>query len=474
MRKITMNRLSISTVISLVLAPAGAFADSGTNVGNYVINADNDGTHPGSEGVYLDVGGGTGYSRQRQVTVTSNGTTIEDSLRVNGGTTVSSGGLSVTGGTDLNSGLNVDGATMLDQTTISGTTSINGGGTAATSLGANGNTTSLLSNSINVGHGAYATDVNVGSATAGTNIDLSAGGVHDNSVTMSAGGREGLRVYTRVTTEDGGTSTAVEINATAADPALKEGADIHMNAADDIEFMIGEDAEFTVVRNFDVDAGNSVDLDAANDVEIIAGDKAAIRADRYYVNVGDSDGNIGDAGIAVAGNGESDRFIADTNGLVRLVNVDEEDVAGNTAAMVVQNPDSTNYHGLVVQQGKTTLSGGTNSASLTLDDRGATFSDPADGRPIQVHGVADGTAPFDAVNVRQLYSGLSTVLAATPEIQLEPGKTGFGFGVGAYGGYSAVGLGFGHMYGNGVVLTGSVAKGAHSETAARATVSWTW
>ena len=457
-----MNKLQMTSTVAMalvLLSAQSAFADINIdNQSRVAIRANNDASDH-EENIDFYVGNGS----EIEVTIHPDGMDVNSNFNVDGATTLDQttidGSLSVNGGADLNSGLNVDGATTLDQTTISGATSINGGGSASTSLGANGNTTSLLSNSINVGGGAYATNVNVGSATAGTNVGLSAGSADNNSVTLSAGGREGVRVYTHVSTQDGGTNTAVEINATAAVSSLKEGADIHMNAADDIEFVIGEDAEFTVARNFDV----------------VAGDKAVIRADRYYVNVGgDSNENIGDAGIAVAGNGEEDRFVADTNGLVRLVTADEQGVAGNTAAMVVQNPDSTNYHGLVVQQGKTTLSGGTNSASLTLDDRGATFSDPADGRPVQVHGVADGTAPFDAVNVRQLYSGLSTVLAATPEIQLEPGKTGFGFGVGAYGGYSAFGLGFGHMYGNGVVLTGSVAKGAHSETAARATISWTW
>lgn len=120
----------------------------------------------------------------------------------------------------------------------------------------------------------------------------------------------------------------------------------------------------------------------------------------------------------------------------------------------------------------------------TLDESGAgdldlttaqTFSNPTTGAPIQVHGVADGTADFDAVNVRQLYSGLAAVMAAsTPELRLEPGKSSAAFGVGLYGGHSGVGFGVGHMFDNNTVLTFSAGKAAYSEPAYKASFSWTW
>ena len=137
--------------------------------------------------------------------------------------------------------------------------------------------------------------------------------------------------------------------------------------------------------------------------------------------------------------------------LTSVANTDT--TSGTTAAMVVTN-SAGNTHGIVVQEEKTVVSGGTSSSSLTLADNGATFSNSATGRPIQVHGVADGTADFDATNVRQVYSGLAAVLAATPELRLEPGKTGAGIGLGSYGGFHAVGFGLGHMYDNGAVFDG--------------------
>ena len=177
------------------------------------------------------------------------------------------------------------------------------------------------------------------------------------------------------------------------------------------------------------------------------------------------------AATVIAQNGEK-RIVADENGKLEVV-TSADTTSGTTAAMVVTN-SAGNTHGVVVQEDKTVVSGGTSSSSLTLADNGATFSNSATGRPIQVHGVADGTTDFDATNVRQLYSGLAAVLAATPELRLEPGKTGAGIGLGSYGGFHAVGFGLGHMYNNGAVLTVSVGKSAQSKAAYKAGLSWTW
>jgi autotransporter adhesin len=64
--------------------------------------------------------------------------------------------------------------------------------------------------------------------------------------------------------------------------------------------------------------------------------------------------------------------------------------------------------------------------------------------------------------------------AGTPELRLEPGKTSAAVGVGYYGGYSGVGLGLGHMYDNGTVVSMSVGKATDSEVAVKGSVSWTW
>ncbi len=101
-----------------------------------------------------------------------------------------------------------------------------------------------------------------------------------------------------------------------------------------------------------------------------------------------------------------------------------------------------NTHGLVVNETQATLSGGTRSSSMTLNDNGATFSNSATGAPIQVHGVANGTAPTDAVNVRQMRSGVASASALAGLPPLDTNKD-FSIAVAGatYHGYQAAAVG---------------------------------
>lgn len=112
-----------------------------------------------------------------------------------------------------------------------------------------------------------------------------------------------------------------------------------------------------------------------------------------------------------------------------------------TSASLLVNTNTGVAHGLVVSQTNTVLSGGTNSTTLTLDDTGATFHDTVTNGPARVHGVANGIAPFDAVNVRQLERGITSMssgIASVAALAAIPGPVGcknYSFGVG-YGHYS--------------------------------------
>lgn len=101
-----------------------------------------------------------------------------------------------------------------------------------------------------------------------------------------------------------------------------------------------------------------------------------------------------------------------------------------------------NTHGLVVNETQATLSGGTRSSSMTLNDNGATFSNSATGAPIQVHGVANGTAPTDAVNVRQMRSGVASASALAGLPALDTNKD-FSLAIAGanYQGYQAAAVG---------------------------------
>ena len=119
-----------------------------------------------------------------------------------------------------------------------------------------------------------------------------------------------------------------------------------------------------------------------------------------------------------------------------------------------------NTHGMVVTESQTTISGGTQSSSMTLNDRAATFSNAQTGAPITVTGVANGAADFDAVNVRQFAGAIAAVTAAANIPAPEAGKTSsVGMGVGSFMGKTALSLGVVHQMQKGPTLKFSVAGG---------------
>lgn len=131
-------------------------------------------------------------------------------------------------------------------------------------------------------------------------------------------------------------------------------------------------------------------------------------------------------------------------------------VAQSTASVTLTN-GLGNTHGLIVTESQTTISGGTHSSSLTLADNGATFSNAQTGKPIRVHGVDDGTADFDAVNIRQMASGIAMAagLAALP--QVEPGKRfGIAAGSGIYMDKISVAVGLSARFLDSLVVKGGI------------------
>jgi len=160
-------------------------------------------------------------------------------------------------------------------------------------------------------------------------------------------------------------------------------------------------------------------------------------ANTTVVGVGGGSSNLPGATLPVSA-GTALKLKGSTTGIQTVVDGNGKltNVTGtateSTASLTLTNGDG-NTHGIVVTETQTTISGGRSSSAMTLNDNGATFSDTSNGAPIRVHGVDDGQAPYDAVNVRQLGAGLAMVagLAALP--QVEPGKT-FAIGVGT-GGY---------------------------------------
>ena len=364
----------------------------------------------------------------------------------------------IAGATDLNSTLTVDGAADLNSTlTVDGATTITG---SITQTAGNIDFTTSSNGSISLDADGASGSIALEAGTNTSTLNLANQSITANTsgvITLTATGSS-ASTDVRDGTDDNGIELVTTTN--SGDIFLESDDDIELDAADDIEVY------------------------AIQDLEILA-----VRLGGETTNTDTNDQLTGYGGILAIQGKDTNRYIADSNGKIVLIdttdttddwdgNIDgssAETVAAGTTAQLLVGDATGNMRGLVVQENKTTLSGGQNAASLTLDTRGATFSNPTTGEPIQVHGVADGTAAFDAVNVRQLYSGLAAVMAAgTPELRLEPGKSSAAFGVGHYGGYLGVGFGYGHMYDDETVVSLSVGKAQFSEAAIKANVSWTW
>ncbi len=128
-------------------------------------------------------------------------------------------------------------------------------------------------------------------------------------------------------------------------------------------------------------------------------------------------------------------------------------ITTNATQASVQFVDATgDVHGLIVNGTQTTLSGGTNSTTMTLDDNGASFANH-NGAPVRVTGVADGTSDFDAVNVRQFAGAIASAVAMSNIPGVDTNKqASFGVGIGDYMGKQALALGGSYRFSaNGVI-----------------------
>lgn len=151
-------------------------------------------------------------------------------------------------------------------------------------------------------------------------------------------------------------------------------------------------------------------------------------------------------------------------------------VPQTSASMTITNGYG-NTHGFYVDERQATISGGTRSSSLTLNDYGARFSNSATGAPITVTGVADGRSDFDAVNVRQYSQAISAAAAAANIPNIEPGKSAsFGIGMGHFMGSSALAIG-GHLrVAPNALIKASISSGLGSgrKTIVGMGAGWSW
>ncbi len=181
--------------------------------------------------------------------------------------------------------------------------------------------------------------------------------------------------------------------------------------------------------------------------------------------------------------GDNSVVVNNTANTVTLT-ADSDATAGNGRSVITAGPTSASVsvttatgqsHGLNVGQTSTTLSGGTTSTTLTLDDSGATFADTTTGGPARVMGVADGVNDFDAVNMRQFnglvddmeetQGGVASVAAMSNIPQVGAGQNfSLGLGYGNFAGESAIAAGGSARITDNLVAKTSLGFGAGKAT----------
>ena len=323
---------------------------------------------------------------------------------------------------------NTGATTTVDATT---TTTLTGGsvlisGATSINAGANANATTINTGStgaVTIGNSAISTTNTVTAISGNSTLSIA-----NNQASLVAGGT----LATNGTTV--GTSGANSGGLTVFNAAQTIGANTTIQTAlSPTGILNGKSYQNKINGNLFVDGNvyinGTLDYVSSNSANTTVAGAAGTS------NLSSTQGTTAGTAIVMKGSGGT-QTVVDANG--KLTNIVTTSAAQSTAALTLTNGDG-NTHGIVVAETQTTVSGGRFSTAMTLHDDGATFSNTTNGEPVRVHGIADGTAPHDAVNVQQLGAGLAMVssLAALP--QVEPGKR-FAIGVGTGGYMSQVAL----------------------------------
>jgi len=334
-------------------------------------------------------------------------------------TQVGTANINATGGGATNIGSASSTNTVLGTTNITGTTSINNSGSLNTTIGNAANTTTIQSGT-NIITGAnnsmLATGANTITAVSNNNISAATNNLTASTANNIQGPLNNIGTSSSSDNYIGNTLSGTKVTATAgnARQALTNGS-----------------------ANTTVTAGTS----------------------GLTARVGKP--NVATTGQVLLSN--TGGTTVDANGKI-LVSTATAYVSPTaaTAAMTLTNGYG-NTHGLVVTESQTTLSGGTESSSMTLSDRAATFSNAQTGAPITVTGVADGRADFDAVNVRQFAGAIAAVAAQAniPALAAGQDRT-FGVGMGNFMGKSALALGMSMRGNNNSVYKATMSTGLNS------------
>lgn len=362
---------------------------------------------------------------------------------------------SITGTTNINGAL-----TQVGVTSITGATSINTAGGASTTIGTSGasiNTLQGATNNLNAGNNNI-TAVAANTISGATNsLTATTGGnsiaaATVNSITAATG--NSITATAGANTITAGTSNA--ITAVTSNTISAATNNMTATAANNIQGPVNNigtsGASANTIGN--TQAGTTVTSRAGNATQALANGRASTTVTGAVSSLTGATAAPSSQVLLSNAGGTS----VDTNGKIVM------GAEGASAALTLTN-GLGNTHGLVVTESQTTLSGGTQSSSMTLTDRAATFSNAQTGAPITVTGVANGRADFDAVNVRQFAGAIAAVSAQANIPALAAGQDrNFGIGMGHFMGKSALAMGMSMRGSNNSVYKATLSSGLNAGT----------
>lgn len=455
MAHLKTRKSSVALGILLLLC-GGANAQS--SAGPYTVYSDTDRTGDNGLFIYWDdnnsieiakfTSQGDGSKVSTPLTVTG-ATSLNSTLGVTGLSTmtgvVNTGVLTQTGATNINTSPNNTANTTIgsltNTTTIqSGTNVIDGAANSMLSSGANtitaetnNNISATLANNITGATNSLESTTGANNITAATSNNITA-------ATSNNIGAATNNIDAAVANNIQGPTNNIGTNSISANN-IGTGAFESTN-------RIGNTESTTTFRATAGNASQALNNTSAN-TTLSAGTSG------LAARVGTD--NVTTTGQVLLSNTDGSRV--DANGKIMT-----SGATGPTAAVTLTNGYG-NTHGLVVTESQTTLSGGTQSSSMTLTDRAATFSNAQTGAPITVTGVANGRADFDAVNVRQFAGAIAAVSAQAniPALLSGQDRT-FGLGLGNFMGKSALAMGVSVRSGANAVYKASLSSGLSAGT----------
>jgi hypothetical protein len=452
--------------------PISGASLSGTTNTNGIANTGN---------ISTDTLSATGAATVGGTLAVSGAATINNSLAVTGVTTTngisnagalsSTGATTLTGVTDINvsgtatttignqsSAVNILGATNTIGTLGSSVNTLNGstntlnattqntitGGTGnaitavtgnnvMSALGVNGEnrleanaatgTNSIEAKRNNIGVGTTNSTNTIGNTFAGTTVDLKGGNSHVAVQQGSASIGSGTNGLTTTSTASTLGTDAATLN-TQLNGVGDEASRANLAGASYVNRLEGDTLinGNTYINGRLVYTSNTVATTSVNSGQSILSSAGATTGHMTIVNKGQT----------------APHAVVDGNGRIAIANGPATEAS---SAMTLTN-GMGNTHGMVITERKTVISGGTQSTSLTLDDRGATFGKSSNGDPVRVTGVADGKSRWDAVNYGQLNRGVAIAASMATIPQVEQDKTfSLGAGTGYYGDETGIAIG---------------------------------